>query len=274
MRKIIVILIMISISFLEASHENMGGIPVAQALSLSYVAMAEGAGAIPFNPAGLPLGNRIEALTYYRILYGGLGERFASYGLYVKYGNIGIGIEEKGATLEGDYEGKYDEGLYSLSGGYPLSDNLSAGLNLNLYKFQDPRFGASYSFGVDVGLLATITKIFRVGAFYKNITLSRIRGDKLPSYLDAGISMHSGDFSRTSFTFHMSPDYGPGIAFGEEISLFRGLLNLRSGIYSEEDLKRFSFGIGINKSGLHFDYAVIATEGLPLSHSFGILYRR
>jgi len=272
MKKIIFILIMVS--FLEASHENMGGTPVAQALSLSYVAMAHGAGAIPFNPAGLPLGDKMEALTYYRILYGGLGERFASYGLYVKYGNIGIGIEEKGAMLEGDYEGKYDEGLYSLSGGYPLSSNLLAGLNLNLYKFQDPRFGTSYSFGADVGLLANITKVFRVGAFYRNITLSRIREDKLPSYLDAGISMHSGDFSSTSLTFHMSPDYGPGVALGEQISLFKGLLILRGGIYSEEDLKKFSFGIGIHKAGFHFDYAVISTEGLPLSHSFGILYRR
>ncbi|HHF53148.1 MAG TPA: hypothetical protein ENL43_02135, partial [candidate division WOR-3 bacterium] len=66
MRKIFFILIVVS--FLEASHENMGGTPVAQALSLSYVAMAHGAEAIPFNPAGLPLGDRMEALTYYRIL--------------------------------------------------------------------------------------------------------------------------------------------------------------------------------------------------------------
>ncbi len=269
------LLIFLFFGLLLASHENIGISPEARALGESIVGKGYGISGLYSNPAGLLDGEKIQFYASYEKPYGssGLGEiNLISVG--IKYSNFAISLNEYYTEIEGDYSGAYSEGLYTISYA-TIFGPMSFGTNLNLYKFQEPRFGTDFTAGLDLGVMSRISDFVGAGVFYRNITRSRIRGEYLPYYLDAGVHVSVQGLSKSFITFRMSPNSLVTLMFGEEVDLAKGLLTLRGGLNYGEDLKKASFGIGVNPlNNLKINYSFSTNFELSPSHSLGIVFRR
>lgn len=269
------LLIFLFLGILFASHENIGVSPEARALGESIVARSYGISGLFSNPAGLINGQKIQIVAFYEKPYGSsvTGElNVVSVG--VKYSNFAVSLNEYYTRLDGDYSGLYSEGLYTISYSSVVGP-LSLGSNINFYKFQEPRFGTDFTAGIDLGIMSKISDFVGAGIYYRNITRSRIRGEYLPYYIDAGIHISVQGLSKSFISFRMSSNSFITMMLGEEIDLAKGLLTLRGGLNYGEDLKKASFGIGINPlNNLTINYSFSTNFELSPSHSVGILFGR
>jgi hypothetical protein len=270
MKKIGALALFIAVGTLFASHENVGITPYSRSISESGVASISGVDALFINPAGISSGSKVELLVSYEVPYGDIeGLRSAILGF--KYANFALGISEYFLNLEG--EGRYAEGMYILSYGRNIGV-INVGGSVNVYKFQDPRFGTDYTGGIDLGIQSAVSDFVSAGVFYKNITRSSLRGNELPQYLDMGMSVSIQGLSSTYLSFRMSPGNSPIFMLGEEVILANGFLKIRGGLNYGEDYKKASFGLGINLKNFTIDYAYSTNFELSPSHSFGLSFRR
>ncbi len=273
MKKLLRILILLS-GFVYASHENVGITPQMRGLGESVVGSAYGVSAIFSNPAYLGFNNSFELLISYERPYGSegiLGLNSANLGAV--YRGFGVSLGEYFLKLDEDTSGFYSEGLYSLSYGR-ATGAFGYGFNVNLYKFTDPRFGTSFTGGLDLGLCSRVSEYVSAGVFYKNITRSSIRGSNLPQYLDAGININIQNLSSTFVSFRMTPGSSPIFMLGEKVSLYKGLIDLYVGFNYGSDLKKASFGFGLNLNRFAINYAFSSNFELSPAHSIGLTYRR
>lgn len=273
MKKLLILLAVISIVY--ASHENVGISPEARALSESNVSKGFGISSLFTNPAGILSGGQWEAMISYERPYGSssLGD-INSVNLAFKFKGFGLALSEYYKDLEGDYTGRYAEGMYGLSYADDFGP-LVFGVNLVLYKFQEPRFGTDYTPGVDFGLLSRTSDWVGAGVFFKNVFKSKIRGEELPQCLDAGIHVSIQDLSTTFISLRMAPAGSIVFNLGEEVNLQKGLLKVRGSISYGEDVKKAGFGIGIMPSkNFSIDYAFSTNFELSPAHSLGITYGR
>jgi len=262
--------LLILVSLLFASHENIGITTYSRSISESGVGGVSGVEALFVNPAGLSSGSKIDLLLSYEIPYGNI-KGLKSTILGFKYSNFAIGISEYFLNIEN--EGKYAEGMYLLSYGRNIGV-INVGGSLNIYKFQDPRFGTEYKGGIDLGVQSAVSDFVSAGVFYKNITRSTIRGSDLPQYLDIGLTISIQRLSSTYLSFRMYPGSSPVFMMGEEVSLASGLLLVRGGLNYGEDYKKASFGLGVNLKDFVVDYAFSTNFELSPAHSFSIRFRR
>ncbi|MDD5572944.1 MAG: hypothetical protein PHQ71_04140 [Candidatus Hydrothermia bacterium] len=272
MRKLLLIPLLVTL--LYASHENIGVTPEGRALGESFVAGAFGFNGIFFNPGALTFGERLEFSVSYEKPYGGLdisGLNSVTMGL--KYKNFGIGISEYGLKLEGEYSGTYAEGFYAFSYARAFG-TFGVGANLDVYKFQDPRFGSTYYAGLDLGLCSRVSEWVGAGIYYRNVLGASIRGDKLPQYLDAGIGISIQDLSTTFLSLRMSPSGSVIFMGGEEFSVARGVLKLRAGLDYGDNITKGSFGLGLKIKGITVNYAYSTNFELSPAHAFGITWGR
>ncbi|MDI6850822.1 MAG: hypothetical protein QMD82_02665 [bacterium] len=262
--------LLILVGLLFASHENIGITTYSRSISESGVGGVFGVEALFINPAGLSSGSKFELLLSYEIPYGNI-KGLKSTILGFKYSNFAIGISEYFLNIEN--EGKYAEGMYLLSYGRNVGV-INVGGSLNIYKFQDPRFGTDYKGGIDLGIQSAVSDFVSAGVFYKNITRSAIRGSDLPQYLDTGITISIQGLSSTYLSFRMYPGNSPIFMLGEEVSLADGLLQVKGGLNYGDDYKKASFGLEINLKGFIVGYAFSTNFELSPAHSFSINFRR
>ncbi len=272
MRKILFLPLILTV--LYASHENIGVTPESRSLAESFVATAFGVNGIFGNPGGVAFGEKVEFLASYEKPFGSADIKgLSTVTAGIKYRHFGLGISEYSLKLEGEYSGRYAEGLYSLSYGGALG-SIGVGANVNLYKFQDPRFGTDYTAGLDLGLCSKVSEWVGAGVFYRNILGSKIRGDNLPQFLDAGLSISIQNLSRTLLNFRMAPASSVVLMVGEEVSVASGIVKLRAGFNYGENLKKASFGLGVTLKGITVNYGFSTNFELSPAHAIGINFGR
>ncbi|MGB9824558.1 MAG: hypothetical protein ACPLN0_00330 [Candidatus Hydrothermia bacterium] len=273
MRKIFMVFIFVA--FVYASHENIGVSPESRALGESTVSMGLGISGVFSNPAGLMDATNLQVALFYEKPYGaqGIGNINSAF-LGIKYTKFAISFSEYYAKLEGDYSGLYSEGIYSLSYAIPFGV-LSLGSNLNVYKFQDPRFGTDFTAGLDFGLLTRISDFVSAGICYHNVFRARIRGENLPYYLDAGIRVSVRDLSRSLIAFRMMPSSQVVLMFGEEVDLVKNILTLRGGLSYGNDTRKASLGLSVKAiEKFTISYSFSSNFELSPAHSLGVVYGR
>ncbi len=272
-------LFIISVSFLQAAFEFRYSDARSDALSGSYTAIAEGVEGAVFNPASVATLEKREIVAYYNHLYSSLGSGLKGISLMtgpfkVFGGSFSFSILRVGASF-GDV-GSYAENTIILSHGFHISENLLAGVNLNLYYLQNPgSLGNAMTAGVDLGLLASFYRRWKMGFFVHNLNKPALDAtggtEELPYWISAGISYRAGKYSLTSVDFRKSHGYDLRISIGEEVKIAE-FLKLRAGVLTEGDLFRFSSGFGAVLGRFGFDYAIIFNPDLPLTHSVSFRY--
>ncbi|MCD6087258.1 MAG: hypothetical protein J7K11_04775 [Candidatus Hydrothermae bacterium] len=256
--------------------------PQALGRSGAFVASAEGLEAVHFNPAGLTEISNFEVQTYYKHLYSGLsvGLHNASIAVAKRWKNsvIAFNFQDFGASLKGEYEGRYAEDVLTVTYGYSLSKYLRFGTNFSFYHLQEPRFGGTSSFGVDLGIITSIYKSWQMGVFVQNLNAPSIHGDydnyRLPRFIAFGMSLKPMRNATTEIAVRKEENYPARFMIGQELSLFRGMIGLRGGLLSEGELTKFSFGLDFNKAPLKITYGMQYDPNLPLTHIIGVSYGR
>jgi len=167
-----------SISAQAATLEPKTG---ARPLGMSaFAAVADDINAISWNPAGLSLLQKQEAMAIYASVYGDMGQNYLAYAYPTgKYGTVGMDLaflnygDMDWRDVSGSDMGIFSRNDYSIyaSYGIRLIDSLSLGLSLgttsvNMDSIED---SGGTGLGFDLGLLYTIASRASFGLYLENI---------------------------------------------------------------------------------------------------------
>ena len=257
----------------------------ATAMSNAYVAVANDVWAGYSNPAGLADLRQYEfgfaIQRPYNMKFFRNGFLGVALPLPQQYGTIGLLAE----TFYVDYNGNqlFVENTIGLSHGfYLLNDvhsSLSAGYNLKYYYWDlgesvgGLELGSAGTFGVDVGLQASIYGRTQVGVYVYNIngpTIGSEVSHDLPKRVVIGAAYKPYTGLTTSLAIEKAIGYDTQVQGGFEFFLVDWLA-LRAG--ASTNPSRFSAGFGLMYGGFQLDYSFQTHDVLAETHKFGFIYR-
>jgi hypothetical protein len=262
---IILLVCLFCVGDAEAGFErrDQGARPIG--MGGAFVAIADNAWAIVFNPAGLTqlLGDEIAAF-YSPQPFGMTELSLASFALAhpTPYGQVGVSVNCFGFDLYREVSG-----ILSYANSY--RDVFSFGINLTYNSLAIKNYGSASTIGVDIGILATITRGLRCGFFAANVnapTIGQAR-EKLPQVYASGLSFRPADRLLLGLDVIKDIRYPALLRGGLEYKVVDPL-SLRVGVGNNP--AKFSSGLGIHYSFVHFDYAMTAHPDLGLSHQFSV----
>lgn len=250
------------------------------------VASAEGLWASYYNPAALSQARNIQLGSSYQRLFNlNFFKNYFAAGVYPlpeKYGALSLsfqyfGVDYQGENLSGEY-------TFALSHGFNLlediNSSLSFGYTLKAYYWtlgtsvEGLDLGSSATFGVDVGLRASVYSRTSIGVYFLNLNAPQI-GEftqyDLPQRIVAGISYQPYDGVTTSLDFNRLVGANDLEAWGgAEFQVFQ-YIYLRFG--GTTNPNRFSFGVGVNASHFNLDYSLRTHSELGETHLVGLSYQ-
>jgi hypothetical protein len=231
----------------------------------AFVAIADNAWAIIFNPAGLTQLRGDEIAAFYSPQPFGMTElSLASFALAhpTSYGQVGVSVNRFGFDLYREVSG-----ILSYANSY--RDVFSFGINLTYNSLAIKNYGSASAIGVDIGILATITRGLRWGFFAANVNAPSIgqAREKLPQVYASGLSLRPADGLLLGLDVIKDIRYPALLRGGLEYRLV-DLVSLRVGVGNNP--AKFSSGLGVHYSFVHFDYAMTTHPDLGLSHQFSV----
>lgn len=245
----------------------------ANGMAGAYTGMAHGLDAIRWNPAGLTGLEGWQAQAYAKRLWGiaGLMNETASLGRNMgKWGGMALAVQQTGCDLETDQS-------FTFSHGFGMSEQLSFGYNLNIYRLWQNRFGSAVTGGVDVGLLANVYRKWRIGCFGHNLNHPTFGVEtlyELPSYVSIGLAYEPLPGLAGSAEASKEPGYTTCYKVGAEFAVKPEILNLRSGVSNQGSLTLYSVGMDISIKGITVGYAYEGGhQALAGNHQIGLAYK-
>jgi hypothetical protein len=197
-----------------------------------------------------------------------------------EYGTAGIAVENFGVKYDGEtvnqeYTATLSHGFYLLN---DIHTTLSVGYNLKYYHMDLGEsvggldLGAGGTFGMDLGFQASIYRRTYLGLYLFNINSPRLGENiagELPRRIVAGAAYRPYTGLTTSISMNKSLGYDTQFEAGFEIELLE-MLDLRLG--ASTNPARFTAGVGIEYSSIHFDYGFRSHPVLAETHSFSLMY--
>jgi hypothetical protein len=231
----------------------------------AFVAIADNAWAIIFNPAGLVQLHGDEIGAFYSPQPFGMTElSLASFAFVhaTSRGNFGLSVNRFGFDLYREVSG-----VLSYANSY--RDVFSFGINLTYNSLAIKNYGSASAIGVDIGILATVTRGLRWGFFAANVNAPSIGQvkEKLPQVYTSGLSFRPADGLLLGLDVIKDIRYPTLLRGGLEYELVEPV-SFRLGVGSNPT--KFSSGLGIHYSFVHFDYAMTTHPDLGLSHQFSV----
>jgi len=257
----------------------------ATAMSEAYVAVANDAWAAYYNPAGLAQLNRYQFASAWQRPF---SQTFFSNAFFAaamplpqKWGSASLtfetyGVKYNGTQLSVENTATLSHGFYFLN---DIHSSLSFGYNLRYFYWKlgtsvgGLDLGSAGTFGLDVGLQASVYRRTYVGVYVYNInapTLGAATKHDLPQRIVAGAAYRPVSGLITSIAFDKTLGYEMQMEGGFEFIPVKWL-SLRLGASTSPN--RFSAGIGLNYRGLRLDYSFHTHPVLPETHKFGIAYQ-
>jgi hypothetical protein len=285
MKKISLIIILLSVSTLAQNAGNTGLSFLKFGFGARNIAMGDAGGVLSsdvtslfYNPSKLGLSRDSEVMFMHNewiqdVRSEVIGARTVLFGLPVA---IGFNVTSIGnieiRTRPGEPEGYFDANYFfgSLSTGFRITDNTGAGVSVKyLYEglFEDEAAGVAFDFGI---YYLTPLNGLTASASVRNLgSMNALRTEetKLPSEIRVGVLYEyrlSDNFDLTGAaellkyfetTTHMN--------LGTEV-LYNNVLALRGGYQTGFESRGFTTGVGITWGNLRFDYAF-----LPFSLGIG-----
>ncbi len=224
------------------------------AMAGCYTAVADDIEGVRWNPSGLSGLSGWQAVGYGKRLWGirGLINSTLTVGRGIgRWGGAAVSLQQVGSDLAKDQN-------VILSHGFALTDQLSFGYNLNLYRVWQERFESAATGGIDIGLMARVYRKWRVGAFGHNLnhpSLGRLRQYDLPSGVAAGVAYEP--FPGILGGAELSKDAGQITRYkvGCEFALLPERVKLRAGLLNEGQLTLYAAGVGVRVGGAMVGYA-------------------
>ncbi|MFZ0390538.1 MAG: hypothetical protein WAN36_08755 [Calditrichia bacterium] len=256
----------------------------ATAMGGAGVAVANDIWASYYNPAGLSqLHNPAVGTSYLRLFNAAFLRNFfgsAVYPLPERWGTLSAGFQYFGVhyqdtDLSGEYTLSLSHGFYLMQ---DIHSSLALGYSLKGYFWSlgtSQRWGdlgSAGTFGMDVGLLATLYSRTFVGVYFLNVNSPQIgeyaRHD-LPQRIVAGIAYQPYDGVTTSLDFNRTIGVGDMQLWGgAEFEVFQ-YIALRFG--GTTNPSRFSAGVGLQYSSFKLDYALLTHADLGETHQIGFM---
>jgi len=268
--KNILILIVCVISLSFAMFEDLESGSRAEGMGCAFTAIADDPSSIQYNPAGLNQINNISAMSFYKLIFGGIGINLHDACLNVAYplpksaGVVGLGMQEMGISM-------HSEKVLTLSHGFSLVKDISFGYNIRGYSLTQTGFGSGYTFGIDFGLLTKIYRRWQVGFFVHNINNPKLGTDTkydLPRLINFGVAYRPMMGINSALDISKEVGKPTRIMVGQELQIIENYLTLRAGIQTEPI--RFAFGLRSGMKNIFIDYAMTTHPELPLTHNFGL----
>jgi len=262
---------------LQARYEDIGLGARPLGMGGAFVALADDANGIYWNPAGLVQLKRQEALFMHGV-YGGVSAINFDYLAYVypmPYSALGVGWSTVGVTLEeGDGQSfsssRLSEDIYYLSLGLNPAlfgnDTLTVGATLKRLTI-DTRFEGGSGMGFDFGALFRPFQWAQVGVMLRNVATD-VRNEKLPTTFRFGAASRLFD-DRLRLVADVTTKDNIGTVdatvakphFGVEYQPIK-MVALRTGL----DDGHFAMGAGVDIASIKLDYGYQANENLGNIH--------
>jgi hypothetical protein len=238
-----------------------------------------------YNPAGLSrLQNPQLGASYIRLYNMKFFKNFfgaAAYPLPKRYGTLSVnfqyfGVDYEGENLSGEYTFAVSHGFYLLK---DINSSLAFGYSLKGYHWnlgtsvEGAELGSTSTFGIDVGLQASVYSRTYIGVYVLNINspqVGQFTKYDLPRRVVAGIAYQPYDGVTTSLDFNHLIGYRETEVWGgAEFNVFKYIF-LRFG--GTTNPNRFSAGVGLRVSNLMIDYGMRTHSELGETHSMGLMY--
>jgi len=258
------IIIICAISLSAYSQYNPGAKQIS--LSNSDVALSNDVFSLFNNPSGLSQMNWREIGVYYSPAPFGLSELANGYVAYhepTDIGSFAIGGMSYGFDL-------YRESKFALGYSYNFQNKFFVGLAINYQTVSIQNYGNDGALFFNLGGLAYITNLFRIGFSVQNINRATFgnEDDQIPMILNTGLSYDVVDELTLNFALEKDIKYKTSFQFGVNYDILENI-SLRSGFSNEPS--KYSVGIGINYLMFSLDYAMFTHNDLGLTHQAGVI---
>jgi len=264
MKLFFTIIIICAISLSAYSQYNPGAKQIS--LSNSDVALSNDVFSLFNNASGLSQMSWREVGVYYSPAPFGLSELANGYVAYhepTDIGSFAIGGMSYGFDL-------YRESKFALGYSYNFQNKLFVGLAINYQTVSIQNYGNDGALFFNLGGLAYITNLFRVGFSVQNINRATFgnEDDQIPMILNTGLSYDVVDELTVNFSLEKDIKYKTSFQFGVNYDIIENI-SLRSGFSNEPS--KYSVGIGINYLMFSLDYAMFTHNDLGLTHQAGVI---
>jgi hypothetical protein len=254
----------------------------------AYTALSEDASATFWNPAGLVNAAHSNVLFNHNAWIEGINGEFAAiafvkiksaWGFHIRSFNIGD-IQVRGDSPTA--EPLDNTSAHYLSAGLSYARRLNPSLNFGVtlkYLFEKIYVESATGYAVDLGLTYRLPfPNMRLGAVIQNLgKMNTLRAEetKLPVIGRVGL-LYRLPVTSNIFSINLAADAvkpsEENIRFhlGGELVLWKQIA-IRSGFLQGYDARDFSFGVGVMRSSIRFDYALTPfTENLGVAHRFTV----
>jgi len=249
----------------------------ALAMGGAFVAVADDATAMVWNPAGLAQLSDTRLAGMSTDLYG-LGITHQFVGATTSFANLGIGLGWERASIDGQ---QVDVGG-TLGGAFTWSENAiigslatnvldvaMAGANVKYYMGDSGLGNSATGFGFDLGLLVNLGDMFMIGVNAMDLAGSSINWDSGTTDIVSGLYKAGLALNLANDKLVLAADVDfDGSSLGDthvgmEFQLIDELA-LRGGVVLTDDFQNYylTVGAGINVAGLYVDAAYLLDETL------------
>jgi len=260
---------------------NLGAGARAMAMGNGYIALAEDATAVYYNPAGIPYLWSQQISFLHTVLFEGTVYDYVAYAYpYSSIGGFGIAGMRMGTDDIGRRDAFTDLGRFSstqmqllLSYGRRLGHGFSGGVNLKLAHHSIDDY-SDYGFGFDLAGRYLITERLRAGLVLQDIVGARMKliddRERTPFTLKTGLA-YLYELPDLPLSGALTLDIekpekrNVKVHTGVEIAHASGLA-IRGG-FDRDDA---TLGLGIKYGQLTFDYAYKFIDHLMDSHRFSL----
>ncbi len=279
----LIILCIIAVSA-DAAFEDIGLGARSLGMGSAFVAAAEGASAIFWNPAGVVRVDGRELTMSYVELYSLVSYSHLGYAHRMNMGSIGLGL-----ISSSDVDGVYREITLALSAAGEVYPDLIVGANVKYLSSAadtgDIRIGNGRGLALDLGCqyhawndlvslgVAFQNPISRV--WYNRETVKDIPGQKYSQKLDLsyriGASVHLGGLLSRAQGSVLAADFSDGDIYIGAEHIFRDMVAARAGFRTGDALTRsITAGFGLELSAFRLDYAYVGSEFGAQTSQFSI----
>ena len=277
MKKIILILMVLSATLLFASFDDYEPSVKARGMGGAYTTVSKDADGIFYNPAVLDLGGNNIALSSSH-LYGNsfstLNVASFSTKLPKKFGTIGFGLQSFDATYQGvdlTSEKRYSV-AHSICILGDIHSKIYLGYAVNFYHLSIDTFGSDTALGLNLGALAILHQRTRLGFSISNINNPVVGKDNqsdLPQKFAIGISYIPYEGVVTELDLKKEFGEPTEIHAGTEVKVHKTFY-IRAGVRNQP--ASFSMGFRFTLYHVNVDYAFNSHSVLGGTHHFGIGY--
>lgn len=259
------LIIVLNVSGFSAFEQNEAGARP-YALGGAYVAIADNAWAIFYNPAGFARLSHNEISVFYLPQQFGLKELSTTAiagNYYSNAGTFGFGVRRFGFNL-------YNEITASLSYA-SMFLGVCAGVNLNYYSLTISNYGSDAAIGVDVGIIFPLVRGLDFGICAKNLNMPTIgKGrEKLPQIFSTGVSYSPVENLVVGADYRKEIAFEGSQRFGVEYKVFE-FASLRVG--AANNPPTYTAGIGVEYEFIQIDYSFFKHQELGISHTFSVSF--